>query len=176
MNKRSSILLVLVVLVGAAACGTSDVPASPATAPGAAPVASTTKTVPPSQNVQLLVGRLQQEAANRPAVALPAERVFEALGRAGLALPQTRQYVGLTMQASYCAGGTTADHVVVAACEYPTQAAAQAGLDHMNHVFGTAAPHAQRVVHATTVVTITPPPGPDHDRIVERAFTAVRAL
>src|SRR5438093_8736124 len=94
-----------------AACSSK---ATPPPAPAPAPQ----KTLEPSTNISSLAARLQYEAAHRPAGAIAAERVFDALEHAGIELADRTQYAGVVMKASYCAGGKARDGLVVAICEY----------------------------------------------------------
>lgn len=138
--------------------------AAPAPAPAAAP-----KALQPAENLGPLASRLSYEAAHRPATAYPAERIFDALDHAGIALADRTQYAGVVMKASYCAGGRTSDGLVVAICEYPTHDAALAGKAYMDRSFPLAT--AQREVRGATVVTAV---GASANR--QRALSALQTL
>jgi hypothetical protein len=116
-----------------------------------APAPAPPKALEPATNVSSLAARLQYEAAHRPAAAISAERVFDALDRAGLPVAQRTQYAGIVMKASYCAGGRADDGLVVAICEYQTHDAALAGKDFMDQTFPLAT--ARREVRGSTVMT-----------------------
>ncbi len=135
--------------------------AKPAPPPG-----STQKTLEPATNVSSLAARLSYEAVHRPAGAITAERVFDALDAAGMSLAQRTQYAGIVMQASYCAGGKSRDGLVVAICEYPTHDAALAGKQLMDREFPLAT--ARREVRGSTVMTAI---GDRRDRALETFAT-----
>ncbi len=124
---------------------------APVPAPAPAPPAAAPKALQPAQDLGPLASRLAYEAAHRPATAFPAERVFDAIERAGIALADRTQYAGVVMKASYCAGGRTSDGLVVAICEYPSHDAALAGKAYMDRSFPLAT--AQREVRGSTVMT-----------------------
>ena len=126
-----------------------------ATAPAARSTASELKTMRPSQPVGSLVARLRYEAAHRPAAQPTADLVLDALAHSGVQLGDRRQYLGLAMHASYCAGGTAHDGLVVAVCEYPTHAAAEAGKAYMDRAFAIA--DTTRAVRGEAVMTVVHP-------------------
>jgi hypothetical protein len=130
------------------------------------PAPSQPKTLQPATNVSALAARLQYEAANRPAGAISAERVFDALDAAGMSLAQRMQYAGVVMHASYCAGARGSDGLVVAICEYPTHDAALAGKQLMDREFPLAT--ARREVRGSTVMTAI---GDRRDRALETFAT-----
>ncbi|MBA3542382.1 MAG: hypothetical protein H0T79_22390 [Deltaproteobacteria bacterium] len=130
----------------------------------------------PSQDIASIVRRMQWEAKNRPAGALRAEPVFVALEQAGVRVASTRQYLAAAVKASYCAGGETAARVAISVCEYASPEAARDGLDFMKQRFASITPHAQRVVHGHTVLTIAQPSDATDLAIVERAVKTFNDL
>jgi hypothetical protein len=130
----------------------------------------------PSQDLSALAERLAWEAQNRPALDVTAERVFDALERAGVSVLTKRQYVGITMGASYCAGGMTRDDVAISVCEYASRTAAAAGKDFMDHRFARMTPFARRVVHGQVLLSITKPSANAGMDVVQRAVDTFTSL
>ena len=128
----------------------------------------------PATDVRSLLGRLQYEAQNRPAIAVNADHVLDVVDQAGLKLERRRQYLGSAVKAAYCVGGTTSDGVAVSACEYPTPAAAADGLAYMNGAFKNTTV-AKREQHASTVLSIANHDA-RHDGLVHDAFNQFSAL
>ena len=156
MRYLLSTILLVAACSHASKTPTKDTPAAPhAPAVAARSTASELKTMRPSQPVGSLVARLRYEAAHRPAIAPTADRALDALAHAGVALAGRRQYLGMAMHASYCAGGTARDGLVVAVCEYPTHAEAVAGKAYMDRAFAIA--DTTRVVHGAAVMTVVHP-------------------
>lgn len=149
-------------------------PAAPATTP--APPTAGAKRIDPSQDVRGLLGRMQEEAANRPSSGITAEQVFDALEHSGLQLADRRQYFGATAKASYCAGGTTRDGIAISVCEYADARRAGEGKRYMDTQFAAMAKHAVRMVHGATVLTIVPPDAIAHAELVQRATRTFRSL
>ncbi len=127
-----------------------------ATAATAAAVPAATQ---PSPEMRTLSGRLAFEAAHRPTGTARVEDVVAALGRAGVALDEPKQYLAATAAASYCAGGHTADGLAVSVCEYADAAAATAGRAHVERRFAALAADRRIVVRGATTLTTTAPPG-----------------
>jgi hypothetical protein len=142
-------------------------------APAAAPVVAN-GSIKPATDVRSLLGRLQYEAQHRPTTAVNADHVLDVIDQAGLKLERRRQYLGSTVKAAYCIGGTTSDGVAVSACEYPTPAAAAEGLAYMNGALKNTQ-LAKREQHASTVLSIA-----NHDArsdgLVHEAFNQFSAL
>lgn len=101
------------------------VTAPPATE--AAPQAAAAAEPPAARTMNTLAGQLAHEAEHR--VSGPrVEDALAALARAGLTVPQPRQYLALVAGARYCAGGTAASGLAVSACEYTTAEEARTGV------------------------------------------------
>jgi len=132
----------------------------------------------PSQDIRGLVGSLQGEAAKRPVIDVTAEKVFDALAGAGVALQTKKQYLATTARARYCAGGKTRDGIAVAVCEYADATAAEEGKRTVEAAWGNATPNARRVIHRSTLLTITPPNANDANQVavVDRAIGAFTRL
>lgn len=128
-------------------------------------------------SLRTLAGRLDHEARHRPSAAIPVERVFAALERAGLPLVDgPRQYVGVIAGADYCAGGQTADGLAVAVCEYPSPARATAGKAVVEARFAALAPLRDIAVNGATTLTLTARPGSplaSSKRIATEAFATL---
>lgn len=142
-----------------------------------APVASAakpqTKQVEPSQQLAPLIARLRYEQIHRKPTKLTAERVLDALERSGIGVGERRQFLGATVRAIYCAGGTTADHVAISICEYATPEAALAGKQFMDKRFAAMNLNAHRVVRDRTVLSVVDPASTGSSaRILER-FAAI---
>ncbi|MGE5180799.1 MAG: hypothetical protein ACM31C_01995 [Acidobacteriota bacterium] len=133
------------------ACSHASPDPVPAPAPAPAPARAAPRSLQPAQDLGPVASRLAYEAAHRPATAVSAERVFDALERAGISLADRTQYAGVAMKAAYCAGGRSADGLVVAICEYPSHEAALAGKAFMDREFPLAT--AEREVRGSTVMT-----------------------
>lgn len=115
---------------------------------------SPTKQVEPSQQLAPLIARLRYEQIHRPPARISAERVLDALERAGVGVRERRQFLGATVRAAYCAGGTTVDDVAISVCEYRTPEAALAGKQLMDKRFAAMSPNAHRVIRDRTVLSV----------------------
>ena len=151
-------------------------PAVSRATPAVPPASKQTQALEPSSDVSPIVQRLAWEAENRPKRGVTVEQVFEALDRAGIAVTGTRQYLGVTVQASYCAGGVAADGVAISVCEYPTAKAADASRRFMEQRFAAMTSRTRRVVHGQALLTIAQP-APEHGAdIASRATQTFRTL
>jgi hypothetical protein len=158
-------------LLGMAACSREHAPPAQ---PSPKPVAAERVSAPVGMNT--LAGTLRDEAAHRPDGATRAEDVFAALATAGVTVSSPRQYLGLTARAEYCAGGTTADGLAVAVCEYASPEAALAGRAFVEDRY--AVMNSYRAIHvrgATTLTLTTAPERPLADT-ARRATTAFESL
>lgn len=182
---RTAILarVVAVAVASLAGCGRDAPPPAPTPAPvkaaAAADPAPSTPAVglPGSTNLAPLAGlgaHLASEAGDRPGVEVPAERVFASVAAAGWPVLDQKQVLAATAIAAYCAHGHTADNVVIAVCEYPTPAAAQAGRALLDRRYRALVPGAVRVVNGRTLVTIANARA--HREIERRVVEVVRSL
>jgi hypothetical protein len=109
-------------------------------------------------DLHAILGNMGAEAQNRPRAGVLAEPLFDALEeKANIKLPTRTQYMGSSMNASFCAGGrseptTASQALTVAMCEYTDDAAAKASLDYMNKTFNMTG--ARREMHKAAVLTI----------------------
>jgi hypothetical protein len=105
-----------------------------------------------AESMKTIGGRLQYEAAHRPAASPRAEDVLASLGAAGIQLAEQKQYVAMTVKAAYCVGGQTADGLSIAVCEYESPAAAVAGRAFVTERFRI--PDLDRVIHVRGATTL----------------------
>ena len=131
----------------------------------------------PTTDVRLVIGTMGQEAQQRPKVGITAEPLFDALEeKANIKLAQRQQYMGKTMHAAFCAGGQTDEpnpqKLIVAMCEYPDDAAANASLEFMNHTFSSDG--GRREAHHAAVLTIIASRA--GDQRVDTAFKVFESL
>lgn len=108
------------------ACSRST-PSEGAPAAPAATAAAPADEPPAARTMNTLAGQLAHEAEHRIS-GRRVEDAFAALARAGLAVPQPRQYLALVAAARYCAGGTAASGLAVSACEYGSEQEARDGV------------------------------------------------
>ena len=142
--------LLLVMALGACSHRETKAPPPPASAPE-------TQGIPGSQDLAPLANlgaRLRDEAKHRPAVKVPAEKLFDALTRQGITLATHHQVLATTANASYCDLGVTKDTVAIAVCEYPSEAAATRGKQLMDSRYAKLVPDAVRTVNGSTLVTV----------------------
>jgi len=133
----------------------SSRPAPPPAALAAAP--SPARLPEPAPAPPLSLGdRLAREASSRPADAVRMEDVVAALEAHGVAVARTRQVLGSTVGARYCAVALTADGLGVAACEYDSDEAARAGLVSSQARFDEKIPGRRLVVNGKTLLTVAP--------------------
>ncbi|MBK7194609.1 MAG: hypothetical protein IPH80_19190 [Myxococcales bacterium] len=175
---RTSLALALSLGLSLAACKRArprDAAPEATAATAAAAAAPAAPQPPPSPEMRTLSGRLAFEAAHRPTGTARVEDVVAALGRAGVALAEPKQYLAATAAASYCAGGHTADGLAVSVCEYADAAAATAGRAHVERRFAALAADRRIVVRGATTLTTTAPPGaaPATRAAAEQAFLAL---
>jgi hypothetical protein len=168
-------LLSLSFVLALVACKKPEDTRSSSSSSSPAPAPSATKTLEPSQNLGGVVGELQREAHNRPAVKVTAEKVFDAIEKAGFAIKDRKQVAGWTMNASYCASATTADSAVIAVCEYADAAKAKAGLAFMNQRFDFGS-RGGRHINDSTVMTVVISDADKQKDVITRATSAFSAL
>jgi hypothetical protein len=165
---RYMVVVSIVAIVALAACKRGDdAPARPPPQPPAA-VPAAKKLVVPAKDLSGVFGRMTYEAAHRPSGGIPVERVFAALDQAGIAIGGRQQFVGMTMNAAYCAGGRDGG-LGVAICEYTTHDDAVAGKALMDKSFPMM--NATRVVRAATVITVV-----HNEATAERARAVVEVV
>ncbi len=101
--------------------------------------------------------------------------MLDALHEADIPVLGRRQYLGLTVGASYCLGGATDDGIAIAVCEYASPEAAVAGKSFMESRFAVMTPTAKRAVRGATVITVVDAHEP-RSRRVERALEVFAAI
>ncbi len=152
-------------------------PAPTPAAPPSAPSAPTTAGAPGSQNLAPLAGiavRMHEEAAQRPAVKVSADKLFDALAARGIELTSKKQVLAATAQASYCALGVTRESIAVAVCEYASQDAARAGKQLLDSRYAKLVPDAVRSLNGTTLVTVAN--GTGHPAVRDQVLETFRSL
>lgn len=157
-----------------AACKSESTPPRTAAAP---PLAPATVGVPGSQDLAPLANlgaRLHEEAARRPHVEVPAERLFHALADRGISLASEKQVLAATAAAAYCALGVTPETVAIAVCEYPSREAAAAGKRLLDTRYAKLVPDAVRAIHGSTLVTIAH--GARHPEIRDQVLATFQSL
>jgi hypothetical protein len=142
--------LLLIVALGACSHRESKAPPPP-------PAAPATQGIPGSQDLAPLANlgvKLATEAKHRPAVKVPAEKLFAALAKQGITLASHHQVLATTANASYCDLGVTSDTVAIAVCEYATPEAAQQGKHLLDTRYARLVPDAVRTINGSTLVTV----------------------
>jgi hypothetical protein len=108
---------------------------------------------PLPENVSL-TDRLAREASSRPAGAVRSEALVEALKARGIAVTRTRQVLGKTLDARYCAIAVTAAGLVASVCEFDSEAAARAAVKDSEQRFGKPMPDRRFVTNGKSLLTI----------------------
>ena len=165
------LFLIAIATTVSASCSRRDAATEPAVANSSRPAPRETRAIEPSKDVSELVRHLETEARSRPPSGITAEQVFDALERAGMSITARKQYLGASMQASYCAGGSM-EGIALSVCEYPSMAAAELGKRFMDERFGKLTPHASREVHGNAVLTI----GDKRGDVTSRAVAVFKGL
>jgi hypothetical protein len=129
--------------------------------------------LPVAQN---LGEQLQVEAASRPADALKAEVVLEALGKAGIQVTNTKQFIARTVAANYCFGGVTPRAASVTICEYGSPEAAMGGMEHSLKQFA-GIPNRTLTQNKRTVLTLVRAgDAPEEKADIEKAIEVFKNL
>lgn len=174
MTKLASVLgrgAIAVLVVGLCACRGSDAsresasaaPAnsSQATPRGKLPVPpplpgdNDPAPKPPAEVPEALSlgDRLAREAASRPAGAVRSEDLLEAIKAKGITVTRSRQVLGQTLNASYCAMAVLEDGLVASVCEYESPAAATAAMKHSEQRFHKV-PNRRLLINGKSLLTI----------------------
>ena len=147
-------------------------------APPPPPVTTAVTTdVPGSQDLaplQTLGVRLSDEVKHRPAVKVPAEKLFAALSQGGIALASHHQVLAAAAAASYCDLGVTSETIAIAVCEYASAAEAQKGKALMDERYAKLVPDAVRSVNGQTLVTVAN--GSSHPELRDRVIHTFLSL
>jgi hypothetical protein len=110
---------------------------------------------PAALPASLAIGeRLAREQAARPAGAVRVEQLVVALEAKGIAVARTRQVLGSTLSARYCAIAVTAAGVVASVCELDSAEAAEAAQKDSEQRFGKAIPDRRFVTNGKSLLTI----------------------
>lgn len=108
----------------------------------------------PRPEESTLGGQLSHEAMARPTGAVRSEDLVAALKSHGVTVARTRQVLGKTLHAGYCAIAVTASGLVASVCEYESAAAARAGLADSETRFGKSMPNRRLLTNGKSVLTI----------------------
>lgn len=156
-----------------AACSRSAPQGSPAAAPEVATTVAAEAAEPEAaRTMNTLAGQLAAEAAHR-ASGSRVEDALAALARAGLEVPQPRQYLALVASARYCAGGTAAAGVAVSACEYASEDEARAGVARTERKFPQLVGTRSVLVLGNLSVALSDAGRPPKPELLERARAAL---
>src|SRR6185295_14082569 len=98
--------------------------------------------------------QLVREASSRPAGAARSEDLVAALQATGIEVVRTRQVLGKTLQARYCAIAVTAGGLVASVCEFDSGPAARAGQTDSEQRFGKAMPNRRFAINGNSLLTI----------------------
>jgi hypothetical protein len=98
--------------------------------------------------------QLVHEAASRPTGAARSEDLALALEARGIKLVRTRQVLGKTLHARYCAIAVTAAGLIASVCEFDSAPAALAAAQDSEQRFGKAIPDRRFVTNGNSLLTI----------------------
>jgi len=152
-----------------------DVPAPPSHEPP--PMAADTTGAPGSQDLAPLARLtpvMASESSHRPAVKVPAEKLFDTLASQGIEIASKHQVLATVAAASYCMLGVTKDTVAIAVCEYPSHDAAVAGQKLLDARYRKLVPDAVREVNGSTLVTVAN--ADHHPGVRDRVFETFKSL
>jgi hypothetical protein len=183
---------VMMLVAGLCACRGAD--ASRESASNAAPSSFSTANLPvtpplPGDNdpapvspapipmARSLPDQLGHEAASRPAGAVRGEQLVTSLQGHGIAIARTRQVLGKTLNARYCAIAVTEAGLVASVCEFDTPAAATAAIHDSEQRFGKPMPDRRFVTNGKSLLTIgnLSDAAEREARTIATAFAALRA-
>jgi hypothetical protein len=135
-----------------------------------APAAATPDPVPAALAVRLLA-----EAAARPEGTPRLEDLVASLRAAGVGIARTRQVLGASMGARFCAVARTGSGHTLAACEYDSADAARAGQAEAAARFDAVVPGRRSFVNRKTLLSVAPPGGTagDETGLIQTAFAAL---
>jgi hypothetical protein len=160
---------VVVLVAGLIACRNGDPSRSPAPSAASSSLALTSLPVPPPlpgdddpapvapalvPESLSLPDRLVREASSRPAGAVRGEALVTALATRGVAVARTRQVLGKTMNARYCALAVTGAGVVASVCEFDSPSEAKAAIKASEQRFGKYMPNRRFVTNGKSLLTI----------------------
>jgi hypothetical protein len=156
---------VVLLLVGLVACRGDDtqrpkqsLSSSLASLPVTPPLPGDNDPAPPSpaplpENLSLQE-RLAREASSRPDGAVRTEELVAALKAKGVAVARTRQVLGKTLNARYCAIAVTDAGVVASVCEFDTPSDALEAAKDSELRFGKPMPNRRFVTNGKSLLTI----------------------
>jgi hypothetical protein len=163
-HRRGAVTLLAACLLGCRGADTSRQspstasPFSTASLPVSPPLPGDDDPAPPSPapipEAASLGERLAREAASRPAGAVRTEALVEALKAQGIAVTRTRQVLGKTLSARYCAIAVTAGGLVASVCEFDSSEAAIAAAKDSEQRFGAPMPDRRFFTNGKSLLTI----------------------
>ena len=123
-----------------------------------------------------LFERLALQASNKNLADPPTQRVVEALTRAGIAITQQQQQLGVSQAANYCLSLTTQSHLILSVCEYADAKAAEAGAQASRKALGAIQFRTVHVRRATTLSIIENPADAQSAEAKLKAIAAFESL
>jgi hypothetical protein len=164
-RRRGAVLALLAAALGCRGADTSRQsstsaasPFSTASLPVAPPLPGDNDPAPPSPaplpESLSLVDRLAREASTRPAGAVRTEALIAALEAKGVAVARSRQVLGKTLNARYCAIAVTGTGLVASVCEFDSPSAARDAAKDSEQRFGKPMPNRRFVTNGKSLLTI----------------------
>lgn len=123
-----------------------------------------------------IAARLAREAASRPAHAVRAEAVFSALSGERVSIVRTRQVLGATLGAAYCANALSQEGLALSVCEFADARAAEGGLTRSHVLFDRLMPGRLLVRNGLTVLTLSAPDSPSSQQLAQRVSERFMSL
>lgn len=158
MRIRPALFLPLLWLPLTTACSKPEVSDQPETSAEQKADKAAAVLPAPSQTPEgkrTLSQRLRGESEVRPTGTPRAEDVLAALATAGIQVKGVKQYLGSTVQASFCMGGQTTSRLAIAVCEYSDEQAAMRGRTYSLEKFRGIAPSRAILVNRKTTLTLS---------------------
>jgi hypothetical protein len=122
--------------------------------------------------------QLAHEASSRPAGAVRSEDLVAAVEAKGVTLVRTRQVLGKTLHARYCAIAVTGSGLVASVCEFDSAPAALAAVTDSGERFGKAMPNRRFITNGNSLLTIanlSDPAGAEAE-IIAASFAALKTI
>lgn len=159
--------------VGAAALNTN-----PKTTPSSVPPAPVTSETPPETPIQRtpLDDRLASEASARPARAVRASALMQALSSQGVAVAPPRQVLASPIGADYCESTVSPSGLVLSLCEFENAASARIGLKRSRELFDRLVPNRVLLENGNVLLTLAGKDDAQARREAELARTAFLTL
>jgi hypothetical protein len=120
--------------------------------------------------------RLASEATARPARAVRASGLVQALAAAGVSVAPPRQVLASPIGARYCESTVSLSGLVLAVCEFESAAGARQGAERSHALFDQLVPKRLLVENDNTLLTVAGNAAVASDREAELARSAFLAL